>query len=137
MALAKSDDLVHWTLQPPTSKPDQGFSETEVFQYEVVDGVPILLFCTAGPNISEERRAAGEVGGVYSLPVREDLEDVNFEDATLFPDTTLYAGRLVQDRDGGWNLIAFLNYVDGEFVGALCDPIPVTADPILGLVPKA
>ena len=137
MAIAKSDDLVNWSLQPPTSQPDQGFSETEVFQYEVVDGVPILLFCTAGPNISEERKAAGEVGGVYSLPVREDLEDVNFEDATLFSDTSLYASRLVQDRDGGWNLIAFLNYVNGEFVGELCDPIPVTADPILGLVPKA
>ena len=67
----------------------------------------------------------------------EDLEDINFEDATLFPDTTLYASRLVQDRDGGWNLIAFINHVDGRFIGELCDPIPVTADPILGLVPKA
>jgi beta-fructofuranosidase len=137
MAIAKSDDLINWTLQPATSKPDQGFSETEVFQYEVVDGIPILLFCTAGPNISEERREAGEDGGLYSLPVREDLEDVNFEDATLFPVENLYASRLVQDQSGGWNLIAFINYVDGKFVGELCDPIPVTADPILGLVPKA
>jgi beta-fructofuranosidase len=137
MAMAKSPDLINWTLLPAASKPDQGFSETEVFQYEVVDGVPILLFCTAGLNISEERREAGEIGGVYSMPVREDLEDINFEDATLFPDTTLYASRLVQDRDGGWNLIAFLNCVDGKFVGELCDPIPVTADPILGLIPKA
>jgi beta-fructofuranosidase len=137
MAVAKSKDLLTWQLQSPTSKPDQGFSETEVFQYEVVDGVPILLFCTAGPNISEERRAAGEVGGVYSLPVREDLEEIDFDLATLFPDTSLYASRLIQDVDGGWNLIAFKNYVDGKFVGELCDPIPVTADPILGLVPKA
>ena len=137
MAIAKSDDLINWTLQPATSKPDQGFSETEVFQYEVVDGIPILLFCTAGPNISEERREAGESGGLYSLPVREDLEDVNFEDATQFPVENLYASRLVQDQNGGWNLIAFINYVDGKFVGELCDPIPVTADPILGLVPKA
>lgn len=137
MAVAKSDDLVSWVLQPATSKPDQGFSETEVFQYEVVDGVPILLFCTAGPNISEERRAEGEVGGLYSLPVREDLEDIDFDLATLFPETNLYASRLVKDLDGGWNLIAFINYVDGNFVGELCDPIPVTADPILGLIPKA
>jgi beta-fructofuranosidase len=42
----------------------------------------------------------------------------------------------VQDTDGGWNLIAFLNNVNGEFVGELCDPIPVTADPVKGLVPK-
>ena len=137
MAISKSDDLLNWVVQQPTSSPDQGFGETEVFQYEVVDGVPIILFCCGPIWLSEERKAAGEVGGVYSLPVREDLEDVNFEDATLFPDTSLYASRLVQDRDGGWNLIAFLNYVNGEFVGELCDPIPVTADPILGLVPKA
>jgi beta-fructofuranosidase len=42
----------------------------------------------------------------------------------------------VQDADGGWNLIAFINEVSGEFVGELCDPIPVSADPILGLVAK-
>ena len=137
MAIAKSEDLIDWTLEPATSQPDQGFSETEVFQYAVVDGVPILLFCTAGPNISDKRRALGETGGVYSMPVREDLQDINFERATLFPDTSLYASRLVQDSDGGWNLIAFINYVDGEFIGELCDPIPVTADPVRGIVPKA
>jgi beta-fructofuranosidase len=137
MAISKSDDLLNWVVQQPTSSPDQGFGETEVFQYEVVDGVPIILFCCGPIWLSEERKAAGEVGGVYSIPVREDLEDINFEDATLFPDTTLYASRLVQDRDGGWNLIAFINHVDGKFVGELCDPIAVTADPILGLVPKA
>jgi beta-fructofuranosidase len=136
MAMAKSSDLVNWVVQPPLSKPDQGFGETEVFQYEVVDGVPIILFCCGPIWISEERKAAGEIGGVYSIPVREDLEDINFEDATLFDDTSLYASRLVQDRDGGWNLIAFINHVDGKFVGELCDPIAVTADPILGLIRK-
>jgi beta-fructofuranosidase len=137
MAISKSEDLINWMVQAPMSSPDQGFGETEVFQYEVVDGVPIILFCCGPIWLSAERKAAGEVGGVYSIPVREDLQDINFEDATLFPDTTLYASRLVQDQDGGWNLIAFINFVDGEFVGELCDPIPVTADPILGLVPKA
>ena len=137
MAIAKSDDLINWVVQPPKSQPDQGFGETEVFQYELVDGVPIILFCCGPLWLSDERKAAGEVGGVYSIPVREDLEDINFENASLFPDTSLYASRLVQDRDGGWNLIAFVNEIDGEFIGELCDPIPVTADPVLGLIPKA
>jgi beta-fructofuranosidase len=137
MAISKSEDLVNWVVQPPVSRPDQGFGETEVFQYELVDGVPIILFCCGSYWLSEERKATGEVGGVYSIPVREDLEDINFENATLFPDTSLYASRLVQDRDGGWNLIAFVNEIDGEFIGELCDPIPVTADPVLGLIPKA
>ncbi len=137
MAIAKSDDLLTWVVQPPMSSPDQGFGETEVFQYELVDGVPIILFCCGPIWLSEERIEAGELGGVYSIPVREDLDDINFENATLFPDTSLYASRLVQDKDGGWNLIAFINRVDDEFIGELCDPIPVTADPILGLIPKA
>jgi beta-fructofuranosidase len=136
MGVAKSTDLTNWQIQPPLGEPGQGFGETEVFQFEIVDGVPILLFCCAAQWISNERQAAGEIGGVYSLPVAADLSDVDFRRAVLFPDTSLYASRLVQDQNGGWNLIAFLNNVNGEFVGELCDPIPVTADAVKGLVPK-
>ena len=136
MGVAKSTDLKTWTIHPPLGGPGQGFGETEVFQFEIVDGIPILLFCCGPQWLSDERKAAGEVGGVYSMPVAADLSDVDFNRATLFPDTSLYASRLVQDTHGGWNLIAFLNNVDGEFVGELCDPIPVTADPVKGLVPR-
>jgi beta-fructofuranosidase len=52
----------------------------------------------------------------------------------LFDRTDLYAARLLQDADGGWALLGFINEVDGEFVGTLSDPVPVTADPVLGLV---
>ena len=136
MGVAKSNDLRTWEIQPPLGAPGQGFGETEVFQFEIVDGVPILLFCCSQQWLSDERQAAGEIGGVYSMAVATDLNDVDFNRAVLFPDTSLYASRLVQDTDGCWNLIAFLNNVDGEFVGELSDPIPVTADPLLGLVPK-
>lgn len=136
MGVAKSADLKNWQIQPPLGAPGQGFGETEVFQFEVVDGVPIILFCCGPLWLSDERKAAGEIGGIYSLPVAADLSDVDFNRAVLFPETTLYASRLVQDTEGGWNLIAFINEVSGEFVGELCDPIPVTADPILGLVAK-
>jgi beta-fructofuranosidase len=41
----------------------------------------------------------------------------------------LYAGRLVQDRTGQWNLMAFHNIdEDGRFIGALSEPIPVAWD---------
>ena len=136
MGVAKSADLIQWEVQPPLGKSGQGFGETEVFQFEIVDGIPILLFCCGPIWLSQERRNAGELGGVYSLAVSADLSDVDFNRATLFPDTTLYASRLVQGKDGGWNLLAFVNEVDGKFVGELSDPIPVTADPIRGLVPK-
>lgn len=136
MGVAKSDDLINWTVQPPLGKPGQGFGETEVFQFEIVDGIPIILFCCGPLWISDERKAAGEIGGVYSLPVAADLSDVDFNRSVLFPDTSVYASRLVKDSQGGWNLIAFINEIDGEFVGELSDPIPVTADPVLGLIPR-
>ncbi|MFM2352451.1 MAG: hypothetical protein RL096_932 [Actinomycetota bacterium] len=136
MGVAKSDDLINWTVQPPLGKPGQGFGETEVFQFEIVDGIPIILFCCGPLWISDERKAAGEIGGVYSLPVAADLSDVDFNRSVLFPDTSVYASRLVKDSQGGWNLIAFINEVNGEFVGELCDPVPVTADPIRGLIKR-
>jgi beta-fructofuranosidase len=136
MGVAKSTDLKNWSLQPPLGAPGQGFGETEVFQFEVVDGVPVLLFCCGPLWLSDERKANGEIGGVYSLAVAPDLGDIDFNRAVLFPDLSLYASRLVQDKNGAWNLIAFLNNVNGEFVGELCDPIPVTAHPEFGVIPR-
>jgi beta-fructofuranosidase len=135
-ALSKSQDLIHWEVQPPISEPGQGFNENEVLQFEIVDGVPIVLFCCWVGNLSAERIASGEQGGVYSVVVPADLSSIDFRKAVQFPDSTLYASRLVRDADGGWNLIAFRNIVDGSFVGELCDPIPVTADAQHGLVVK-
>ncbi|MEN9714172.1 MAG: hypothetical protein RLZZ164_836 [Actinomycetota bacterium] len=133
MGHATSKDLIHWDAQPPLSAPGQGFGETEVFQFEIVDGVPIILFCCSNLWISAERKARGE-GGVYSLPVAADLSDVDFTRSVWFDAPELYASRLVQGADGRWNLIGFVNMVDGQFVGELSDPIPVTADPVRGLV---
>ena len=56
--------------------------------------------------------------------------------ASVGIEPALYAPRLVQDQAGGWNLLAFKNVIDGQFVGELCDPIAVTADPRLGLVAR-
>jgi beta-fructofuranosidase len=131
---ATSDNLVDWTVHPPLSQPGQGFGQLEVFQFEIVDGVPILLFCCGVAELSPERQAAGEVGGVYSVAVDSRLEQVDFSGSVLFDRTDLYAARLLQDADGGWALLGFVNMVDGEFVGTLSDPIPVTADPVRGLV---
>ncbi len=133
MGHATSTDLINWQMQAPLSKPGQGFGETEVFQFEIVDGVPVILFCCSKLWISEERKAR-ESGGVYSLPVAKDLSDVDFNRAVCFDAPELYASRLIQGPDGRWNLIGFINMVDGKFVGELSDPIAVTADPVRGLI---
>lgn len=134
LGVARSSDLLHWQVGEPLSRPDQGFGETEVFQFEIVDGVPILLFCCGPIWLSAQRIAAGEAGGVYSLVVDDQLTDVNFNRAHLFDAPDLYASRLVNHPQMGWCLIGFIDRPDGKFVGELCDPIPVTADPTMGLM---
>jgi beta-fructofuranosidase len=131
---ATSNDLVNWKVGPALTQPESGFGNLEVPQFAIVDGVPLLVFCCGANELAEQR--SGEAGGVYSLPVAPELAAVDITRSRMFPMPGLYAARLVQDRSGGWNLMGFMDRVDGEFVGRLTDPIPVTADPELGLVPK-
>ena len=133
MGHATSKDLLNWTVHEPLSKVGAGFGETEVFQFEIVDGVPIVLFCCSHRWLSDERKGR-EVGGVYSLVVDAGLTQVDISKSVWFDAPDLYASRLVQGADGGWNLLGFWNEPGGKFVGELSDPIPVTADPIRGLI---
>lgn len=133
MGHAVSQDLVNWKVLEPISKPLAGFAETEVFQFEVVDGVPVVLFCCSHRWLSDVRKQR-ETGGVYSLAVDPELGSVDLSQAVCFDEPDIYAARLIRDFDGGWNLIGFVNEPNGEFVGELSDPIPVTATPGLGLV---
>ncbi|MDO8336947.1 MAG: glycosyl hydrolase family 32 [Microcella sp.] len=133
MGHATSDDLLNWTVQPPLSPPGQGFGQLEVFQFEIVDGVPIVLFCCGWREYAPDRlEREGRVSGTFSVVCGERLDDLDFTRAERFDE--IYAGRLVHDPVSGWHLIGFIDHVDGEFVGELCDPIPVTADPVRGLV---
>ena len=137
MGHATSTNLLNWTVQPPLSEPGQGFGQLEVFQFEIIDGVPILLFCCGWRELSPERQAAfGKRDASYSVSVNADITGIDFNRAKAFEENLVYAARLIQGRDGGWNLIGFVNEVNGEFVGELCDPIPVTASIDEGLVAR-
>ena len=104
-------------------------------QYAEVDGVPILLFCCGWRELSRERQQQmGQLDATYSLAINADFSDVDFAKAKPFLHNPVYAGRLIQCKDGLWNLIGFENIVDGAFVGRLSDPIPVTANTTDGLV---
>jgi beta-fructofuranosidase len=131
---ATSTDLLNWDVRPPLSSPGQGFGQLEVFQFEVVDGVPVLLFCCGWRELSAERRAEfGERDATYSVAVSADLTEVDFNRAKAFEKPLVYAARIIKGKDG-WYLIGFVNEVNGEFVGELCDPVPVTATVQAGLV---
>jgi beta-fructofuranosidase len=138
MGHATSLNLLDWKVQPPLSEPHQGFGQLEVFQFEVVDGVPIVVFCCGWRELSPERLADfGKRDATYSVACAPDLTNLDFNRARAFEDPLVYAGRIIRDRDGGWNLIGFNNFdQNGEFIGSLSDPVPVTASPELGLIPR-
>lgn len=124
---ATSEDLSSWTAQPPLSDPGAGFGHLEVLQVAEVDGRHVLVFSCLAADLSSERREAGEKGGVWAVNIDSPIERFNISEAYRLTGEELYAGRLVQDRDGRWHLLAFHHDgPGGRFVGGLSDPMPVT-----------
>lgn len=123
---ATSDDLEHWTVRPPLSEPGAGFGHLEVLQTAEVDGRPVGLFSCLSTELSASRRAADGVGGVWAFPADSPSGPFRIEDAYRLTDERLYVGRLVQDRAGDWQLLAFRNDDEaGGWVGEITDPQPV------------
>jgi beta-fructofuranosidase len=127
-----SRDLDHWVVEPPLTAPGSGFGQMEVPQVELVDGVPTLIFSCEWSELGDERRQRHGAGGVFSVTGPSLRGPFDITTARRFPDDSIYAGRLVR-HDERWHLIGFRNLEDGKFVGELCDPIPVTSEPGVGL----
>jgi beta-fructofuranosidase len=122
---ARSHDLVHWEARPPLTRPGAGFGHLEVPQVEVVDGRAVLLFSSLRRELSQARRARNGHGGVWIAEGASELGPFDVAGARTLTDESLYSGRLVQDRQGAWWLLAFRHAgPDGGFVGELADPIP-------------
>ena len=124
---AWSPDLEHWLVEAPRSAPGAGFGQLEVLQLERVDGRWVLLFSCLGSEISVDRRATGERGGIWAVNVDDPAGPFDIARAYRVADETLYVGRVVQDRAGRWQLLAFRNRtLDGEWVGEITDAMPVS-----------
>jgi beta-fructofuranosidase len=123
---ATSPDLLTWTVQPPLSTP-AGFGHLEVPQVAVVDGQPLLLFCTNAGAVKDR---------VWVVPGAGVTGHWDVTSAQPFPHPHLYAPRLVPYGRDGWGVIGFVDRVDGTFVGELSDPIPVGYHPAAGLVAR-
>lgn len=124
---AFSPDLTHWEVKPPLSQPGSGFGQLEVLQTEVVEGQAVLIFSCLGSELSAGRQAGKERGGIWAVNAPTLLGPFDISDAYLLADQSLYVGRLVQDRTGQWQMIAFENVDDsGTFVGRIADPRPVS-----------
>lgn len=123
---ATSPDLIHWTVQPPLSEPGAGFGHIEVVQTVFVDGKPVGLFSCLASDLAHERHAEDPVGGIWAFPADSQAGPFRLADAYRLTDERLYVGRLVQDRAGQWQILAFRNDDgNGGWIGEITDPQPV------------
>ena len=106
---AFSRDLTRWEVLPPLSQPGAGFGQLEVLQCEVIDGRPVILFSCLGTELSAARKATGSTGGIWTMTADRPTGPFDPGTARQLTDDSLYVGRLVQDRDGRWVMLAFYN----------------------------
>ncbi len=126
VAHARSVDRGAWTVHEPITEPGE-FGHLEVPQVERVGDRWLLVFSCALREIGPRRRARhpDERGGSYWVEGVSPLGPFDVRAARPFPNPDLYSMRLVQRRDGSWVALGFVDSVDGRFVGALSDPVPV------------
>ena len=123
---ATSLDLTSWTVGPPLSEPGSGFGHLEVIQTVRIDGHTVGLFSCLAPELSGKRRVDEGAGGIWAFAADSLSGLFHIEDAYRIADERLYVGRLVQDRAGRWQLLAFRNSEDdGRWIGEIADPQPV------------
>jgi len=115
---AVSDDLDHWRIGPPLTSPSV-FGQLEVSQSRSVDGHHLLIF-----SCGDDMKAEPGPGGVWVAEGEGALGPWDIDGARYVRPEHLYAGQLLQLRDGAWVFTGFENIVHGEFVGAAPDLLP-------------
>ena len=123
---AWSADLETWELRKPLSEPGQGFGHLEVFQVAEIDGRHVLVFNCLAQDMADARRATGTTGGVWVAAAETALGPFDIANAQQLTDDRLYVGKFIRDRETGLTrFLAFINTVNGHFVGEIADPMAV------------
>ncbi len=121
---ATSPDLKTWTVQPPLTEPS-GFGEMEVFQSRVVDGKNILVFSCL-PEHADHQVTSGQATGSWIAYGESSLGPWDVHQAQSFFLPGLYATQVFRKRDGEWVVFGFINDVEGQFGGAISQPVPLS-----------
>jgi beta-fructofuranosidase len=134
---AFSDDLVSWTVTAPSSEPGE-FTQIEVPQVAVVNGSSVLVFSARAEDFSERRRRTRDpVTATYLCRTPGLLGPFEPGSAQPLPAASIYSGRLVQQHDGSWVMLGFVDSdAAGQFVGEIGDPISI-ADLGVAAAPSA
>ena len=120
---ATSEDLRAWRVGPPLSASTGRFDWLEVLQVVEVEGRWVVLFSCLAAEMPD---APDGSGGIWTTTTAGPGRPVDVSAAVRLADETSYAGKLVADREGRWQLLAFRNRdAGGEFVGGVGDPVPV------------
>lgn len=118
---AVSRDMLEWVVQPPLSEPGVDFAHLEVFQTFEIAGKKYVLFSCDTARLAGE--LAGTMGGIWYMPVESFTGPMDPSRARLLATQRLYAGRVVQQRDGTWALMGFDN--GPPFLGTISGPVPL------------
>jgi beta-fructofuranosidase len=136
---ARSTDLIQWEVQPPLSAPGD-FGQLEVPQLTHVNGRYYLLFCTISTTHAanwQQRTGLVPLTGIHYLVGDNPLGPFTLTTPHFLVADEIgshFAGKLVQDPTGGLALLTWrMNDPDGNFIGELADPLPVTLDERGGL----
>jgi len=141
IGLATSDDLYHWKLQPPVYAGGD-FGQLEVPQVFKLHERWYCLFCTAGEHWSAAYSAAyagagrgTPVSGTHYLVAPDPMGPWTVGDGPFLDGATpcrRYAAKIASAEAG----LVFLGFdywsAGGEFLGTICDPVPVTVDASTG-----
>ena len=126
LAHARSADLATWELQPPLTEP-AGFGQIEVPQVRVVDGRHVLVFTCHPEEQSAEQIERFGPHSTWSVLGDHPLGPWDIDAARPFEAAPkLFAAPLVQQRDGTWAFVGFLNQEpEGILSFEILDPISV------------
>ena len=127
---AVSDDLLHWTVEEPLAGPNLGFAHLEVPQLlpPSTQTAGAIVFCCSRGALSQRRRDEGGQGGVWLLPLAGDSH-ASVNRPERLTGESLSSGRIVVDSGGNLALLAVRQLdADGNFLGGLTDPMPLTID---------
>lgn len=132
IGLARSKDLYEWTIEAPIWQ--GSFGQLEVPQVMHLNGKWYCMFCTADEHWSKAYEASsptGPVSGSHYLMADSILGPWQVAPGPFFDGAIpceRYAGKLVE-TDEGLKFLGFLHDTpEGEFIGELPNPIPVSID---------